>query len=96
MASSHLSKIALVTGASRGIGQSIAQELAAADFKVYINYCYSPDGAKTVAEKINHDGGMAVPIRCDVSQPEDVTRMIRSIREESGRIDVLVNNAGIT
>lgn len=89
-------KIALVTGASRGIGKGIALELAANDFKVYVNYQHNEEAAEIVVEKISAAGGWAVPICCDVSQAEDAIQMVQKIREESGRIDVLVNNAGIT
>lgn len=89
-------KIALVTGASRGIGKGIALELATEGFKVYVNYRSNEDSARAVVQEISEGGGLAVPIGCDVSQPEQVTRMVHTIREESGVIDVLVNNAGIT
>ena len=89
-------KIALVTGASRGIGKSIAIALAAANYKVYVNYNHGVDKATAVAEEIRNNGGVAVPLGCNVSQSDEVTQMIHTIKEESGKIDVLVNNAGIT
>ncbi len=89
-------KTALVTGAGRGIGRGIALELAAEGFKVYVNYHHSEDAADAVVAEINNRGGLARSIKCDVSQSQDVSRMINTIREISGGIDVLVNNAGIT
>lgn len=89
-------KIALVTGAGRGIGKDIALSLAEEKYKVYINYNQSSDAANTVADEIHSRGGQAVAIGCDVSNAQDVKQMVEAIIEESGRVDVLVNNAGIT
>jgi 3-oxoacyl-[acyl-carrier protein] reductase len=88
-------KIALVTGASKGIGASIAKDLAAAGASVIVNYATSKVGAdKTVAE-IAAAGGKAAAIQGDVSKPEEITRMFAAIKQQYGRLDILVNNAGV-
>jgi len=89
-------KIALVTGASRGIGKACALELAKSGYIVVINYASNDDAANAVVKEIVDNGGQAKAIKCDVSNSEDVKGMIDSILSEFKRIDVLVNNAGIT
>jgi 3-oxoacyl-[acyl-carrier protein] reductase len=89
------SKIALVTGASKGIGASIAKHLAAAGASVVVNYSSSKVGAdKTVAE-IAAAGGNAWAVQGDFSNPEDITRTFAEIKQKHGKIDILVNNAGV-
>lgn len=88
-------KIALVTGASRGIGSSIAYELAKEGATVIINYRGSEDKAKSLAEKIEKLGGKAYLSRFDVSNPQEIKEKIKEIEEEVGNIHILVNNAGI-
>jgi 3-oxoacyl-[acyl-carrier protein] reductase len=88
-------KIALVTGASRGIGRGIAEALAQEGAKVAVNYFGSPEAANEVVEGIIASGGDALAVQADVSDEQDVTRMINQILDRWGRIDVLVNNAGI-
>ena len=83
-------KNALVTGASRGIGREIAEELAKNGFRVFINYNKSEKEALSLAEKI---GG--IPIKCNVSKADEVNKMIETVSEYGG-VDVLVNNAGIS
>ncbi len=89
-------KIALVTGASRGIGKAIAGELASAGAKVYINCSKSADAASEVAENIKKTGGFAEVITFDVSEAEGVKGGVEKILEAQGRLDIVVNNAGIT
>ena len=89
-------KVAVVTGASRGIGQAAALELARQGAKVVVNYARSSEAAEATAEKINTAGGEAVAIQADVSQLEQVDNLIKTTLDKFGRIDVLVNNAGIT
>ncbi|MEB3260715.1 MAG: 3-oxoacyl-[acyl-carrier-protein] reductase [Cyanobacteriota bacterium] len=89
-------KVALVTGASRGIGRAIALELAAAGAVVVVNYARSEAAAAEVVETIVAAGGQAWSHRADVGQDEAVEAMVREIVSRHGRIDVLVNNAGIT
>jgi 3-oxoacyl-[acyl-carrier protein] reductase len=89
-------KVALVTGASRGIGRAIALELAAAGAEVVVNYARSEAAAAEVVETIAAAGGQAWSHRADVGQDEEVEAMVREIVSRHGRIDVLVNNAGIT
>jgi len=86
---------ALVTGASRGIGRAVALQLASAGAKVVVNYSRSADAADEVAAEISAAGGTAQTIQADVSKEEEVDAMVRTLLEDAGRIDVLVNNAGI-
>lgn len=88
-------KTALVTGASRGIGAAIAKKLAARGFMVIINYGHSSAAAEEVKNQIEQAGGQAVLMQGDVSSGDDVDRMFRDIKKTWGRLDVLVNNAGI-
>lgn len=89
-------KIAVVTGASRGIGRAIAIELAEKGYKVIINYCGSEARAREVKEAIRANGGKARSVQCDVSDYIACETFIRDVISEEGRLDVLVNNAGIT
>lgn len=88
-------KTALVTGASRGIGAAIAKKLAARGFLVIINYGHSSAAAEEVKNQIEQAGGQAVLMQGDVSSGDDVDRMFKDIKKTWGRLDVLVNNAGI-
>lgn len=88
--------VALVTGASRGIGRAIAQELARCGHAVVVNYATRPDAAKEVVAGICAGGAQAVAVQGNVGSSEDRANLIRRTLEEFGRIDVLVNNAGIT
>lgn len=88
--------MAIVTGGSRGIGRAIAEELAAAGFRVVVNYATRPDAALAVVESISAAGGVAIAVGGDVGKDKDRQRMVDSTLDEFGRIDVLVNNAGIT
>ncbi|MCP9826389.1 3-oxoacyl-[acyl-carrier-protein] reductase [Synechococcus sp. EJ6-Ellesmere] len=89
-------QVALVTGASRGIGRAIALELAASGAEVVVNYAASADAAEAVVAAITAAGGRAWSHRADVSQEADVEAMVKQVLEHSGRLDILVNNAGIT
>lgn len=88
-------KTALVTGASRGIGAAIAKKLASRGFMVIINYGHSSDAAEEVKTQIEQAGGQAVLMQGDVSCADDVDRMFKDIKKNWGKLDVLVNNAGI-
>jgi len=97
MSSQHLSeKVAIVTGASRGIGRAIAIALAEAGAKVVVNYARSEAAAKEVVKAITDQGGEAIAVQGDVSDAEQVQNLIKETRNQYGSIDVLVNNAGIT
>ena len=97
MSAQHLSdQVALVTGASRGIGRAIAIALAAAGAKVVVNYARSDAAAKEVVQAITNEGGEAIAVQADVSDTEQVQNLIKETRSQYGKIDVLVNNAGIT
>lgn len=89
-------KVALVTGASRGIGAAIALRLASEGAHVAVNYAGSEEAAKGVVAAIVEAGGSAQAIRADVSDPSACTELVEKVVEEHGRLDVLVNNAGIT
>ncbi|MDB5073955.1 MAG: 3-oxoacyl-(acyl-carrier-protein) reductase [Chloroflexi bacterium] len=88
--------MALVTGASRGIGRAIATALAASGHAVCVNYRTQADAAQEVVDTIAKAGGRAVAIRGDVSKREDVDALFRQVQESLGAVTVLVNNAGIT
>lgn len=89
-------QVALVTGASRGIGRAIALELAAAGAEVVVNYSQSPDAAAQVVGAIEQAGGSAWAHQANVAEESEVDAMVQEIVARRGRIDVLVNNAGIT
>ncbi|HJD40505.1 MAG TPA: 3-oxoacyl-[acyl-carrier-protein] reductase [Candidatus Blautia stercoripullorum] len=89
-------KVALVTGASRGIGREIALTLAAQGNFVVVNYNGSEARAKEVVETIEKNGGQAAAYQCSVSDFNACQEMIQNIIKEYGRLDILVNNAGIT
>ncbi|MGC4375605.1 3-oxoacyl-[acyl-carrier-protein] reductase [Fictibacillus sp. Mic-4] len=89
-------KTALVTGASRGIGRSIALHLAKAGAKIAVNYSGSEAKANEVVDEIRAHGGEAIAIQADVSNSESVNSMIKQVIDEFGSLDILVNNAGIT
>src|SRR5579871_2460869 len=88
-------KVAVVTGASKGIGASIAEHLAAEGASVVVNYATSKSGADAVVERIRKDGGTAVAVQADVSKPQDIQRLFQETGTRFGKVDVLVNNAGI-
>lgn len=95
--SQHLrDRVAVVTGASRGIGKAIALALASEGAKVVVNYARSPEAAQQVVEEITQAGGEAVALGGDVGEEEQVEKLIKQTLEKFSRIDVLVNNAGIT
>ncbi len=89
-------KVALVTGASRGIGKSIALSLGALGAEVVVNYSASDTSAEEVAKSINKSGGSSYKLKFDVSDEESVNNGINQIIKNSGKIDILINNAGIT
>jgi 3-oxoacyl-[acyl-carrier protein] reductase len=88
-------KVAVVTGASKGIGAAIAQELAGAGAAVVVNYAKSPEQAEAVVAKIKAAGGKAKAVRADVSKPAEARQLIDAAVSAFGRIDILVNNAGV-
>ena len=89
-------QIAIVTGASRGIGRAIALALAAEGAKVVVNYARSSAAAEEVIEEIAATGGEVIALQADVSQAVEVESLIQQTIEKFGRVDILVNNAGIT
>ena len=88
-------KVAVVTGASKGIGAAIAKQLAADGASVVVNYSSSKDGADRVVKEIAGNGGKAIAVRANMANEPDIRRLFAEAREKFGRIDVLVNNAGI-
>jgi len=88
-------KVAVVTGASKGIGAAIAKSLAAAGASVVVNYSSSKEGADGVVAEITGKGGKAVAVQGDVSKAADVQRLFKETKKSFGPVDVLVNNAGI-
>ena len=89
-------KVVVVTGASRGIGKAAALALVTQGAKVVINYARSSDAAIATVKEITDAGGEAIAIQADVSQSAEVDNLIKTTLDKFGRIDVLVNNAGIT
>jgi len=88
-------KIALITGASRGIGRECSKLLAHAGAKVIINYSKSREEAEGVFREISQNGGTAEMYQADISKPEEVQALFKHISKKFGRLDILVNNAGI-
>lgn len=88
-------KVAVVTGASKGIGASIAKYFAAEGASVVVNYSSSKDGADRVVKEIASRGGKAVAVQADVSKEKDIERLFSEAKKAFGRLDILVNNAGI-
>ena len=86
-------KVVLVTGASRGIGETIAKMFAAFGSAVAVNYYLGKEDAERIVEEIRGQGGRAVAVRCDVTDPIQVRRMLAEVLEAYGTVDVLVNNA---
>jgi 3-oxoacyl-[acyl-carrier protein] reductase len=89
-------QVAIVTGASRGIGRAIALALAAEGAKVVVNYASSSSAAEEVVSKIGEMGGEAIALQADVSQANQVDGLVSEVMAKWNRVDVLVNNAGIT
>ena len=88
-------KVAVVTGASKGIGAEIAKSLAAEGAAVVVNYASSKEGADRVVDEIQAAGGKAIAVKADVAKAADVKRLFDETRKAFGKVDVLVNNAGI-
>jgi 3-oxoacyl-[acyl-carrier protein] reductase len=89
-------RVAVVTGASRGIGRAIAVALAAEGAKIAINYASNSTAADRLVEEITAAGGEATAIQADISKVDSVDALIKTVTDQWGRIDILVNNAGIT
>ena len=89
-------KVALITGASRGIGKGIAKMLAEEGVKVVVNYASNHQAAEETVAEINEIGGEALAIQADISQEQQVKSLIQAVLDKWERIDILVNNAGIT
>jgi 3-oxoacyl-[acyl-carrier protein] reductase len=88
-------KVAIVTGSSRGIGKAIAERFAAEGARVTVNWVGSEREAKAVVDSITKDGGDALSVRADVSSSADVRKLVSATVDHFGRVDVLVNNAGV-
>ena len=88
-------KVAVVTGASKGIGANIAKHLGAAGANVVVNYASSKEGADKVVDEITKRGGKAIAVQGDVAKKKDIERLFAETKKSFGRLDVLVNNAGV-
>ncbi|MYJ15124.1 MAG: SDR family NAD(P)-dependent oxidoreductase, partial [Acidimicrobiia bacterium] len=91
-----MSRVALVTGGSRGIGRAVCMEMAGRGCRVAVNYARRSDAAAEVVESIRGAGGEAVAIGADVSDADQVNRMFSEVKKALGPVEILVNNAGIT
>src|SRR5437588_10625894 len=88
-------KVAVVTGASKGIGAGIAKQLAAEGAAVVVNYASSKSDADKVVDEISKRGGKAIAVQGDVAKKKDIERLFAEAKEAFGKIDILVNNAGV-
>jgi 3-oxoacyl-[acyl-carrier protein] reductase len=88
-------KVAVVTGASKGIGASIASHLANEGASVVVNYSTSKEGAEKIVAEIVKKGGKAAAIQANVAKPAEVEKLFQKTLETFGKIDILVNNAGV-
>ena len=88
-------KVAIVTGASKGIGAAIARHLTEAGAAVVVNYASSKEAAERVVADITRAGGRAVAVQADVARPEDIERLFADTKRVFGRLDILINNAGV-
>jgi 3-oxoacyl-[acyl-carrier protein] reductase len=88
--------VAIVTGGGRGIGRAIALELAAAGIKVVVNYAGRSEKAEETVSLIRQSGGESIAVQADVSQASEVDRLVQTTLEHFGKVDILINNAGIT
>jgi len=88
-------KVAVITGSSLGIGSAIALAFAKEGAAVAVDYRSHPDEAKEIVEQVENFGGRAISVHADVSNPEDVKNLIQKAVEEFGRLDVMINNAGM-
>ncbi len=88
-------KVAIVTGASKGIGAAIARHLGAAGASVVVNYSSSKEGADRVVDAIKTQGGKAIAVQANVARKADIDRLFAETKQAFGRLDILVNNAGI-
>jgi 3-oxoacyl-[acyl-carrier protein] reductase len=88
-------KVAVVTGASKGIGAAIADKLGSEGARVVVNYARDKAGAEKVARNIKQSGGEAIAVQADVSKPEDIKKLFAETAATFGNVDILVNNAGV-
>src|ERR1700724_285458 len=95
MSKKLMGKVAVVTGASKGIGAAIAKHLADEGAAVVVNYASSKQGADRVVAEITGKGGRAIAVGADVAKQADIQRLFAEAKKAFGRLDILVNNAGI-
>lgn len=95
MSKNLTSKVAVVTGASKGIGAGIAKQLAADGAAVVVNYSSSKEGADRVVGEITKNGGKAIAVQANVAKQADIERLFQETKKAFGRLDILINNAGI-
>jgi 3-oxoacyl-[acyl-carrier protein] reductase len=95
MSQKLLGKVAVVTGASKGIGAAIARHLAAEGATVVVNYSTSKEAAQSVVDRIKESGGTAVAVQANVADPADIKRFFAEVKSQFDKLDILVNNAGI-
>jgi 3-oxoacyl-[acyl-carrier protein] reductase len=88
-------QVAVVTGASKGLGAAIAEHLAAAGAAVVVNFASSKAGGEAVVNRIRKADGKAVAVQADVSKPDDIRRLFAETKKAFGKVDILVNNAGV-
>lgn len=95
MAKKLAGKVAIVTGASKGIGAAIAKSLAAEGAAVVVNYSTSKEGADRVVTEINIGGGQGIAVQANISKKKEIERLFAETKKAFGRLDILVNNAGV-